>query len=393
MSRTRLSPEEMRRLLGETVVDAASLRAPAAAANPVRPSAAAAAQTPAPASRRNPWLGWVVALLIGGVGGALVLNQLQSPTDADPNGANSQANTSPAQSNTAAQAATTGSPAAVSNTQPEGSVLDASGYVNAARVATVSSVTTGRLLEVLVDEGARVKQGQLLARLDSADIERQVALAEAQVQSARTNAEQQKVQLAEAREQLARLEKLFAQSYVSEDELKSAQYSVSRLEVAQTASANEITVTEKRLAIQQQLLANTYIYAPFAGLVVERAAEVGEIVSPVSAGGGFTRTGIFTLLDTSAMEAHAKINESYIKRIQRGQEVIITPRSYPELSLRGEVSTIMPVAERETASVKVIVTFLETDERVLPNMSVDLTFNAMNTAPGEAQLAAGSTLR
>jgi RND family efflux transporter MFP subunit len=255
------------------------------------------------------------------------------------------------------------------------SVLDASGYVNAVRLATVSSVTTGRLEEVLVREGSRVTTGQLLARLDSKDIQRQVSLAEAQLVSAQSMLKQQQVQHAEAQDQHQRIARLHQQGFASDDELTKADFAVSRLAAAVAVNESEVVVAERRLSIHQQQLLNTNIYAPFDGLVIDRAAEVGEIVSPVSAGGGFTRTGIFTLVDTSSIEAHVKVNESYIGRIQQGQTVTITPRSYPDLKLKGEVSTIMPAAEKETASVKVIVTFLDHDERILPNMSVDLSFN------------------
>ncbi|MCG8464041.1 MAG: efflux RND transporter periplasmic adaptor subunit [Xanthomonadales bacterium] len=364
MSRTRISTEEMRRLLGETV------------AAPPHPDSTRrmerSFQSTSP-SRHSAWGGVqkaaLAVLVIAALYGVWQWQEGRLILAAAPN---SQSEDTVAVETETSNVASVG----LNNEVPASdSVLDASGYVNAVRLATVSSVTTGRLEEVLVREGSRVTTGQLLARLDSKDIQRQVSLAEAQLVSAQSMLKQQQVQHAEAQDQHQRIARLHQQGFASDDELTKADFAVSRLAAAVAVNESEVVVAERRLSIHQQQLLNTNIYAPFDGLVIDRAAEVGEIVSPVSAGGGFTRTGIFTLVDTSSIEAHVKVNESYIGRIQKGQAVTITPRSYPDLQLKGEVSTIMPAAEKETASVKVIVTFLDHDERILPNMSVDLSFN------------------
>lgn len=383
MSRTRISTEEMRRLLGETV------------AAPPRPDPAGRMERSFQStSTTSPkvWGGVQKAVLVLLVAAALYgLWQWQEGRlilAADPNSQSVEAIV------TDPEVSSTNSAALAAEVPASDSVLDASGYVNAVRLATVSSVTTGRLEEVLVREGSRVTTGQLLARLDSKDIQRQVSLAEAQLVSAQSMLKQQQVQRAEAQDQRQRIARLHQQGFASDDELTKADFAVSRLAAAVAVNESEVVVAERRLSIHQQQLLNTNIYAPFDGLVIDRAAEVGEIVSPVSAGGGFTRTGIFTLVDTSSIEAHVKVNESYIGRIQQGQTVTITPRSYPDLKLKGEVSTIMPAAEKETASVKVIVTFLDHDERILPNMSVDLSFNegeqsGLSTQDLDAALAHG----
>lgn len=383
MSRTRISTEEMRRLLGETV------------AAPPRPDSAGRMERSFQStSTTSPkvWGGVQKAVLALLVAAALYgLWQWQEGRlilAADPNSQSVEAMA------TDPEVSSTNSAVLAAEVPASDSVLDASGYVNAVRLATVSSVTTGRLEEVLVREGSRVTTGQLLARLDSKDIQRQVSLAEAQLVSAQSMLKQQQVQHAEAQDQRQRIARLHQQGFASDDELTKADFAVSRLAAAVAVNESEVVVAERRLSIHQQQLLNTNIYAPFDGLVIDRAAEVGEIVSPVSAGGGFTRTGIFTLVDTSSIEAHVKVNESYIGRIQQGQTVTITPRSYPDLKLKGEVSTIMPAAEKETASVKVIVTFLDHDERILPNMSVDLSFNegeqsGLSTQDLDAALAHG----
>ena len=257
-----------------------------------------------------------------------------------------------------------------------GSLLDASGHLTASRRATVSSETTGRLAEVLVEEGSHVRKGQLVARLDSRDAQLQVRLAESQLESARLMAARQKVDAAEAREKLVRIRTLHEQKFVSDDQVKTSEYAVQKLEAGEVNAANDIVVAERRLAIQRQFLDNMNIVAPFDGLVTERAAQVGEIVSPISAGGGFTRTGICTLVDIESIAAHIRINEKYIGRVKQGQSVTVVPRAYPELQLRGRVATIMPALERETASVEVIVELLDHDSRVLPNMSIDVSFDA-----------------
>ena len=259
--------------------------------------------------------------------------------------------------------------------------LDASGHLSASRRATVSSETTGRLAEVLVEEGSRVRKGQLVARLDSRDAQLQVRLAESQLDSARLVAARQKVDASEAREYLVRMRALHEKKFVSDDQLKTSEYAVKKQEAGESNAANDVIVAERRLAIQRQFLDNMNILAPFDGLVTERAAQVGEIVSPISAGGGFTRTGICTLVDVESIAAHIRINEKYIGRVRHGQAVTIVPRAYPELRLRGRVETIMPALERETASVEVIVALLDHDSRVLPNMSVDASFDAAEPAP------------
>lgn len=262
------------------------------------------------------------------------------------------------------------------------SSLDASGYLTASRRATVSSETTGRLAEVLVEEGDRVRKGELVARLDSRDAQLQVKLAQAQLESAKLLAVRQRVDIAEAREHLARVRALHAQKFVSDDQVKAAEYALKKLEAGEVTAASDIVVAERRLAIQKQFLENMNIVAPFDGLVTERAAQVGEIVSPISAGGGFTRTGICTLVDIDSIAAHVRVNEKYIGRIREGQAVTVVPRAYPDLQLRGRVATIMPALERETASIEVIVELLERDERILPNMSIDVSFE-----PAERQVA------
>ncbi|HET6435787.1 MAG TPA: efflux RND transporter periplasmic adaptor subunit [Xanthomonadaceae bacterium] len=255
-----------------------------------------------------------------------------------------------------------------------GSLLDASGYVVAARRATVSSETTGRLTEVRVREGDLVSAGQVLARLDPHEVDQQVKLSAAELDAARRVSEQRDVELQAALDRFQRLRRLAEQHYVSEDAYKAAEYEVRRMRAQRAATAGQIAVAARQLAVQRQRQKNMEVVAPFDGMVTELAAQVGEIVSPISAGGGFTRTGICTLVDMASIQVRVNVNEKHIGRVHPGQMVTMVPRAFPELRLRGRVATIMPVAQRETASVEVIIDFLERDRRVLPNMSIDVSF-------------------
>lgn len=267
------------------------------------------------------------------------------------------------------------------------SLLDASGYVVAARQATVSSETTGRLIEVLVDEGTVVHAGQVLARLDPRDIDQQIRLAEAQLKSVRDGSVQHEVELEAAGDRLRRMHGLVAQRFVSDDAYKAQEYEVRRLQTVRTSAVSDIAVAQRQLSVQRQRLQNMDIVAPFDGMVTERAAQVGEIVSPISAGGGFTRTGICTLVDIASTQVRARVNEKHVGRVHEGQSVTLVPRAYPDLHLRGRVSRIMPVAERETASVEVIVDFVKRDPRILPNMSIDVSFAADDAPDSDVPLA------
>jgi RND family efflux transporter MFP subunit len=261
--------------------------------------------------------------------------------------------------------------------------LDASGYVVAARQATVSADTTGRLAAVLVQEGARVRKGDIIARLDTRDLDQQVALAQAQLATAIDAREQRQVELDAARDRYQRIARLWEQRFSSEADYRAAAFTVERLRAARAMGESEIAVAQRRLEMAQQLRRNSLIVAPFDGIVANLAAQVGEIVSPMS-GGGFTRTGICTIVDIGSLEVRVQINEKYISRISPGQAVDITPRAYPGLRLPGTVVTIMPAASRETGAIEVIARFDRTDERVLPNMSVDVAFASRPDAPAAA---------
>ena len=226
------------------------------------------------------------------------------------------------------------------------SVLDASGYVTARMQATVSSKLTGKVLEVYIEEGMFVEKGQILAQLDDSSVQAELNFA--------------KTQLKEARRIFNRTLELRKDNLASQASLDAAESQVDGLKA--------------RLDISKQVVADMQIRAPFSGVVINKAAQPGEMISPVSAGGGFTRTGIGTIVDMSSLEVEVDVNESYINRVQPGQPAITNLNAYPNWDISSEVIAIIPTADRNKATVKVRIGLLEKDERVLPDMGAKVSF-------------------
>ncbi|MEM7077040.1 MAG: efflux RND transporter periplasmic adaptor subunit [Pseudomonadota bacterium] len=257
---------------------------------------------------------------------------------------------------------------------PGASVLDATGYVVARRQATVSSKATGKVVEVLIEEGLQVETGQLLARLDDSIPQAQYELAQARLRSAEASLAELDVQLKLARLNLERTEGLAAKQLASQADLDRDSLSVEGLIARLERTRKEIDVSASSLAVQAQLLADMQIRAPFAGVVIAKAAQPGEMISPVSAGGGFTRTGICTIVDMASLEVEVDVNESYINRVYAGQPVQVALNAYPDYQFPAEVIAIIPAADRNKATVRVRVGFIERDARVLPDMGVRVAF-------------------
>jgi RND family efflux transporter MFP subunit len=253
-------------------------------------------------------------------------------------------------------------------------VLNASGYVVARRQATVSSKVTGRVLEVLIEEGMVVRAGQLLARLDDANSRVNLQLAEAEVGATRSQLEETRVRRREAERELERRSRLLERAIISEAELDAARAEVDSLTARLAQQAEQVKVSEARVALWQQELADRQIRAPFAGVVVTKNAQPGEMISPVSAGGGFTRTGIGTIVDMDSLEIEVDVNESYINRVSAGQPVEAVLDAYADWNIPAEVIAIVPTADRQRATVKVRIGFRELDARILPDMGVKVAF-------------------
>jgi RND family efflux transporter MFP subunit len=255
-----------------------------------------------------------------------------------------------------------------------GSVLDASGYVTARRQATVSAKITGKVVEVLIEEGMRVSEGAVLARLDDTEAQAQLGLARAQLTAARSLLAEVRAQLRQAERDHARQEALYAKQLVSAQSLDATLAQRDTLRARLASAEEQIKVAQEAVAVAEVGLDNTVIRAPFGGVVVAKSAQPGEMISPISAGGGFTRTGIGTIVDMDSLEIQVDVNESYINRVQPGQPVEAVLNAYPDWRIPGEVIAIIPAADRSKATVKVRIAIKQKDARIVPDMGVRVGF-------------------
>lgn len=257
--------------------------------------------------------------------------------------------------------------------------LTASGFVTARRRTTVASEVTGRLREVRVEEGQQVRSGQVLAVLDSSVIDREVTMLQARLASSQSAAQAAAADLADAQDTLARTTKLSATGFLSTASLNHDRRRVDSLH-AQLARGNSDIVAARADTARLQAQRGQYeIRAPFSGVVVDRNAQSGEIVSPISGAGGFTRTGICTIVDMDSLEIQADINEAFIGQVHEGQTVDAILDAYPKQVIAARVLAIIPTVNRDKASVRVRIAFLNNDRRVLPDMAVKVSFNQSTT--------------
>jgi RND family efflux transporter MFP subunit len=253
-------------------------------------------------------------------------------------------------------------------------VLDASGYVVARRMATVSSKITGRVREVLIEEGMRVEAGQVMATLDPVDADAARELSRSQLAAARSQADSVRAQLTEAEANAARLESLVGQQLVSRSQYEQAVATRDSLRAQLATSQRNAQVASDSLRISDIGVDNTIVRAPFAGVVIAKAAQPGEIVSPLSAGGGFTRTGIGTIVDMDSLEVEVDVGEAYIGRVRPGMPVEATLNAYQDWKIPAEVVAIIPTADRGKATVRVRVALKEKDQRIVPDMGATVSF-------------------
>ena len=265
------------------------------------------------------------------------------------------------------------------------SVLNASGYVTARRQATVSSKITGKVVEVLVEEGMQVKKDQVLARLDGSQMRQALGLSEAQLEASRRMINETEARLREATIRKNRIVGLAAQGVASASDRDAVEAEVDVL-LAQLATQRERTrAGEREVAIARQNLDDTIIRAPFDGVAISKNAQPGEIISPMSAGGGFTRTGISTIVDMSSLEIEVDVNEAYIQRVLPGQKVQATLDAYRDWQIPAHVITTIPAADRQKATVTVRIAFDALDPRILPDMGIKVAFlgSAIEGAAGK----------
>lgn len=263
---------------------------------------------------------------------------------------------------------------AIGNGGGSASVLDATGYVVARRMATVSAKVTGKVREVMIEEGQRVEAGQIMATLDPIDADAQRALAASQVQAARSQIDSVQAQLVEAEANARRLSDLVQQQLVSKAQYDQAIAQRDTLRAQLATTQRNAQVAGDQLRIARQGVDNTVVRAPFAGVVIAKAAQPGEMISPLSAGGGFTRTGIGTIVDMDSLEVEVEVGEAFIGRVQPKMPVEATLNAYPDWKIPGEVIAIIPAADRGKATVKVRVALKVKDPRIVPDMGVRVAF-------------------
>ena len=253
-------------------------------------------------------------------------------------------------------------------------LLNASGYVTPRRRATIAAKITGRVIGVYFDEGVHVKEGQILAKLDDSDVKRALDSAVADRNSTRAQIADYEVQLKNAELLVHRSKELQAAGVQSQEILDNAVTSADSLRAKIALTKEQVAAAESRINEAQQAVDNTVIRAPFEGIVVSKDAQVGEMVSPISAGGGFTRTGIATIVDMNSNEIEVDVNEAYIARVVPEQRVTAVLDAYPDWQIPSKVRTVIPTADRQKATVKVRISFIKLDPKILPDMGVKVTF-------------------
>ena len=271
--------------------------------------------------------------------------------------------------------------------QAADSVLDASGYVTARRQATVSAKVTGKVTEVLIEEGQQIKEGAVLARLDDTEAKAQLTLAQAQLVAARSQLAEIQAQLVQAERDYARQDELARRNLISPQALDAALAQRDTLRARLGSADEQVHVARESVAVAQVQLDNTVIRAPFGGVVITKSAQPGEMISPISAGGGFTRTGIGTIVDMDSLEIQVDVNEAFINRVTPGQPVEAMLNAYPDWRIPGEVIAIIPTADRSKATVKVRIAFKQKDPRIIPDMGVRVAFLSGKPATAQALMS------
>lgn len=266
-----------------------------------------------------------------------------------------------------------------------GAVLDASGYIVARRIATVSSQVTGRVSKVLIEEGQQVTAGQVMATLDPIDANAQQELASAQVNAAAAQAGAIEAQLRDATANAARLSTLAGQQLVSRAQADQAIAQRDALRAQLNAIRRNTNVASAQLRIANRGVDHTVVRAPFSGVVIAKAAQPGEIVSPLSAGGGYTRTGIGTIVDMDSLEVEVEVGENFIGRVREGMPTETILNAYPDWKIPGHVIAVIPTADRGKATIKVRVSLDSRDTRVVPDMGARVSFFERAAPAGQPQ--------
>jgi len=257
-----------------------------------------------------------------------------------------------------------------------GSILDASGYIVARRQATVASKITGKMVELDIEEGDRVQEGQVIARLDDSNVRAALNAAHAQLDFAKAGLAETQVNLANAHRDFDRQTSLVKGHFVSQAALDNSKTSMDAFTAQLATQRSNIEVAQRNVEVADRNLADTIVRAPFTGIVTVKAAQPGEIVSPLSAGGGFTRTGIGTIVDMDSLEIQVDVNENFINRVEPAQKVSAKLNAYPDWQIPGHVIAVIPTADRSKGTVTVRIALDQKDPRILPEMGVRVSFLA-----------------
>jgi RND family efflux transporter MFP subunit len=271
-------------------------------------------------------------------------------------------------------------------------LLNASGYVTPRRRATVAAKVTGRVEQIFAEEGLHVRSGQVLATLDCSQPAAALTSAKTDRDATAAALSDLEVQSANADRELKRSDSLRKSGVVSEQALDTAHTTADSLHSKIALTKEQIRAAAARIDISKQDVDNCTVRAPFDGIVVSKDAQRGEMVSPISAGGGFTRTGIATLVDMNSLEIEVDVNESYIARVKTGQKVIATLDAYPDWQIPSHVRTVIPTADRQKATVKVRASFDKLDGKILPDMGVKVAFLSDEPKPVKGNAAEAKAL-
>lgn len=255
-----------------------------------------------------------------------------------------------------------------------GSILDASGYVVARREATVASKITAKMVELDIEEGEHVRAGQIIAKLDDTNIRAALNQASAQLQFAKAGLAETQVNLANAQRDYDRQKSLLQGHFVSQATVDTAQTTLDALRAQLATHRSNVEVVARGMDVAQRNLDDTIVRAPFSGIVTVKAAQPGEMVSPISAGGGFTRTGIGTIVDMDSLEIQVDVNENFINRVRASQQVSAKLNAYPDWQIPAHVIAVIPTADRSKGTVTVRIALDQKDARILPEMGVRVSF-------------------
>src|SRR5882757_1249896 len=270
-----------------------------------------------------------------------------------------------------------------------GSILDASGYVVARRQATVASKITARMVELDIEEGDHVKAGQIIAKLDDTNIRAALSQSSAQLDFARASLAETQVNLANAQRDYERQKSLLKEHFVSQAAVDNSQTAFDGLRAQLATQRSNVDVVAEGMKVAQRNLDDTIVRAPFSGIVTVKAAQPGEMVSPISAGGGFTRTGIGTIVDMDSLEFQVDVNENFINKVRADQKVSAKLNAYPDWQIPGHVIAVIPTADRSKGTVTVRIALDQKDSRVLPEMGVRVSFLAEPTEGADSKPAVG----